>query len=324
MLAFCKAASGRPALAVGPAPSPAAVIVSRLIRQVVALALAALGLLATTALGAAGELQAFRVGFTSSMFVDVHRNDARAAIKVWAMLLADERGIPMEGDPLIVDGPVGGRMLRDGTIDAMGMLVTEYRPLVDAQRFEPIFATRHQGALTERYILLVHREGAVRRVADLRGRNLLVHTNPRISLASPWLDLVLDEAGLPTAERLVRTVASDHRLGQVILPVFFRQADAALVSRSGFETMAELNPQLRQKLVVLAESVDLVPTVFVLRADYAPVFRGALLDALEALDGTSAGRQVLTIFRSDSLEQIAPSALDTAFQVIDRHRRLDR
>lgn len=296
----------------------------RLGGRAVAAAFAGLCLHACPALGGTGEESAFRVGFTSSMFADVHQNDARAAIKIWAQLLAAEHGIPIDGEPLIIDSQVAGRMLREAAVNAMGMLVTEYPALVEGNRFDPIFVTRYQGALAERYVLLAHREGAVRRVADLRGRSLLVHDNPRACLASPWLDVVLDDSGLPVATRLARAVRSDPQLAKVVLPVFFRQADAALVTRSGFETLAELNPQLRQKLVVLAESEDIVPAVFAMRAAYASTFRDALLDALDTLDRTAAGRQVLTIFRGDSLERVAPSALDTAFGIIERHRSLRR
>lgn len=155
----------------------------RLGGRAVAAAFAGLCLHACPALGGTGEESAFRVGFTSSMFADVHQNDARAAIKIWAQLLAAEHGIPIDGEPLIIDSQVAGRMLREAAVDAMGMLVTEYPALVEGNRFDPIFVTRYQGALAERYVLLAHREGAVRRVADLRDAAFWSTTTP--GLASP-------------------------------------------------------------------------------------------------------------------------------------------
>ena len=147
-------------------------------------------------------------------------------------------------------------------MDAVGIAITEYRMLCREIRFEPIFVSSRSGCPTERYVLLVDSGGFVKSIGDLEGRNICFHKNSRNCLALQWLDTLLVSHGYPTATRLAGRIVRDTKLSQVVLPVFFRKADACVVTRKGFDTMCELNPQLAERLRVLAESREIVPYRF--------------------------------------------------------------
>ena len=264
----------------------------------------------------------FRIAFTSSMFADVNENDVRAAVKVWGELIAREQNVPTDPDPIIfknLDATL--RSLRGKEVDAVGATMTEYNLLRRNVPFDPIFLTYNAGRITEQYVLLAHREGAVKTLGDLRGRSLRLHTNPRACLAPLWLDTLLVRQGHPMAARFTDKIYQDSKLSKVVLPVFFRQADACVVTRSGFVTMSELNPQLPRQLAVLAESPEMVPAVFAFRADYRPVFKDRIISGVNGLKRTPAGRQVLTIFHSEDIEEHPASRLDTALELIATHQK---
>jgi hypothetical protein len=108
----------------------------------------------------------------------------------------------------------------------------------------------------------------------------------------------------------------------VVLPVFFRQSDACVVTRSGFETMVELNPQLGRQLKILARSPEVVPAVFCFRADYAAGFKEDLFAGVRDLHKSAAGQQVLTVFQSDKIEDQPMSCLDSALELLATHQKL--
>ena len=274
--------------------------------------------------GAAETLsESFHIGFASSMFSDVNENDAKAAVKVWGQLIARERNVPTDPEPAIfkdIDAIL--RSLREKQVDALGITTIEYDRLRREVDFAPIFVTYNAGRITEQYVLLAHRDGPVKSIAALRGRSLVLHTNPRACLAPLWLDTILVGHGHPTGARFAGMIARDTRLSKVVLPVFFRQADACVVTRSAFDTMAELNPQLARQLTVLAESPAMVPAVFAFRADYNPIFRENLIAGVNDLKKTPAGQQVLTIFHSEDIKVHPASCLDTALELIATHERL--
>jgi ABC-type phosphate/phosphonate transport system substrate-binding protein len=265
----------------------------------------------------------FRIGFSSMMFSDVNKNDAKAAVKAWAQTVARERGIETDSDPSILTGlDELAAALRNKQVDMVALLAEEYRALNAAVPLAPLFMAYLNGKVEEEVVLLVHRDSGIESVEDLKGRRLIIHRNPRASLAVCWLDLVLLEKGLRQTAKFLGRVDENNKLSSVVLPVFFRQSDACLVTRSGFDTMSELNPQLGKALKVLAVSPKMVPTLLCFRADYAPTFKDKIFAGLRDLHLSPAGQQVLTIFHSEKLEEGPASALQSALDLLAHREKL--
>jgi ABC-type phosphate/phosphonate transport system substrate-binding protein len=264
----------------------------------------------------------FRFGFSSATFTDVNENDAKAGMKVWGQMLFKERGLPVDPEPIILKDPEAiAEALRSQSIDAITLNTDEYWKLDKELRAGPFIGGVNDGRITEEYVLLVHQDSKIERVEDLRGRSLNVFQNSRMCLAPVWLDTVLLQAGFPPAVEFCR-VTPINKLAKVVLPVFFRQADACLVTRHAFKIMSELNPQVSQRLKVLAMSPELVPTGFCFRRDYTDPLKETIVAELARIKDSPAGAQVLTLFQSGSLEARPLSCLETAFELLDTHQRL--
>jgi ABC-type phosphate/phosphonate transport system substrate-binding protein len=92
-------------------------------------------------------------------------------------------------------------------------------------------------------------------------------------------------------------------VAQTVLPVFFESADACLVTRQASETMCELNPQLRRRLLVLAVSPKLFAAFFGVQVqkDAPDAVKSKIRQALLGYYDTPGGRQILTLFQSNRL-----------------------
>jgi phosphonate transport system substrate-binding protein len=286
------------------------------------LALVTTGRCAAQTLDAARERSTFRFGFSSSTFSDVNENDARAAVKVWAQMLFKERGLPVEPEPQIFRGSEAiAAALRSKLIDAVALPVDEYwglRELLDSRIF---IGGVNDGRITEEYLLLVHQDSGVQRLEQLRDRSIGCWQNSRMSLAPAWLDTILVQGGLPRASEFCRATQIP-KLSKVMLPVFFRQVDACIVTRQGFKNMSELNPQVGQRLKIIATSPELVPSGFCFRKDYDDPIRETIVTELGKIKSSPAGAQVLMLFQSGSLEGQPVSCLDSAFALLATHVRL--
>lgn len=272
----------------------------------------------------AGTVEApLRVAFSGSMFVDVNENDASAAVRVWAQMLSKEHDIPVDPTVRILRGQKEiATALHAQTIDVITLTTDEYWTLTNEVSFgSPVFGAR-KGCLTEQYVLLVHRDSNIQRLTDLRGRSLLVFHNPRTSLACPWLETVLGQDGENGLAGFFSRVAEFSKLTRAILPVFFRQSDACLVTRQGFETAAELNPQVGKQLRVSAASEELVPVVFCFRDDYHTTLRQRLLAEIAHVNLSPAGQQFMTLFQCDALVEKPESTMGNAFDLLATHQTL--
>lgn len=269
------------------------------------------------------DVDVLRVGFSANMFVDVNKNDAKAALKAWAQVVASESGIPMEPEPSLLENTEAVTLaIRRNLIDAVALTTDQYWALL--KEFEPsIFITTiNDGRITEEYVLLVHRASGIDRIGDLRGRRLAVAQNPRMSLALAWIDTLLYKNGHRQAAEFFGEVTHLTKLAQVVLPVFFRKTDACLVTLQGFRTMSELNPQVGSQLKVLAISPELVPSGLWFREGYADRMRKQVLNQIDRLHTTPAGQQVLTIFHTTRLKLNPISNLNGTIEFLETHSRL--
>jgi ABC-type phosphate/phosphonate transport system substrate-binding protein len=265
----------------------------------------------------------FRAAFSASMFTDVNENDAKAAIRGWVQALTLQSGVPVDPQPRILSGSESiVQALRSNEVDGITLTTDEYWPLRKAIPFSELFVSVAGGQITEEYLLLVHKDSHLDNLQDLRGRNLAYYQNPRASLARVWLDVLFAKAGLNHATNCCRQILPVPKLARLVLPVFFHQSDACVVTRRGFETMCELNPQLGHQLKVLATSPELVPSALFISSSYSAPFKEKLFSTLVTLHSVPAGHQVLTLFQSDRLEQRSLSCLASACDLLAAHQRL--
>ena len=179
-----------------------------------------------------------------------------------------------------------------------------------------------RGESTEQYLLLVGKKSGMSKLEDLRQRKIAVLDGPRATLAPLWLDVALFEAGLGMMTNCFTSVVKESKLVRVVLPVYFGNVDACLVTRRGYDTMCELNPQVRTATTILLTSPAMLPSLGFLRRNYDQRAREALMMAIRDLEHSSAGRQVLTLFQSDQLREGQSSILQSARDLLAAHRQV--
>jgi ABC-type phosphate/phosphonate transport system substrate-binding protein len=284
--------------------------------------LVALGLIGLSRLKAATDAP-LRFGFSSQVFGDVNENDARAALKVWAESMSGARGVLLDPTPQILNGPEAiDDALLSKTIDMLTMTAEEFWSARRVAALGPIFLGRTRGISTETYVLLVHRDNPFGQLADFRGRTIAIQQGSRAALAKTWMETLLLEKGLGTADTFWGRTVNAGNLSRIVLPVFFRQIDACVVTLEGFRTMSELNPQVGQRLRIWAQSEPLVPTVFCFRSDLVSQNRDKLIAGIGQIANSPGGRQTLALFQSDQIGACPMSMMDSACALLDRHQKL--
>jgi hypothetical protein len=181
----------------------------------------------------------FRIAVSARMMGDdVNENDARIAMKVWADAIARQSGMAIEYPQSIVS-PTGEltRMIRQKSLDGFGLLTEEFLDVASMVDHKTIMVDDRYAEGGEEYLLLVHQDSGLKKIEELRGKSLMVEKNTRAALALPWLELALAGAKMRPVNEHFSRISANSKPSRVVLPVFFRQADACLVTRSGFEVM---------------------------------------------------------------------------------------
>lgn len=251
-----------------------------------------------------------RGGYSANLVRHASDNDVRGAFLAYSAAISHANQIASAPDQLICRSVAEmERALREDHIDILVAPATELFQMPPELLTLPYVVSTAGGQSGVEYLLLVRADAAVDHLADLAGRQLCLVDNPQGLLAGPWLDSILHEAALPSAA----TFFSDTRLcpkpNLAALPVFFGQADACVISRSSFEVLGELNPQVHRQLRILAASPRLQPIVAAFRHNIDPAIKVSILSAISNIDSTSSGRQLLTLFQVDGMALCGDDAL---------------
>ena len=186
---------------------------------------------------------ALRLGFSSSVFVGVNENDARAAMKIWTQSILKEHSLSMPSDPQLLNGNEAiEKAVRNKLVNAVTMTAEEYWTLGGSCLSTNVILGVSSGVATEEYLLLVRADSSIGRLEDLRGRSVVFFQNPRASLAPIWFETQLLKAGLGDTFHFCDRIIQGTKLSQAVLPVFFHQTDACVVTRRGFQLMTGAQP----------------------------------------------------------------------------------
>ncbi len=263
------------------------------------------------------------VGFSQSQFAGVNQNDAQAALRVYLQNLSAQSDFTTDEAPQILEGTEAmARALRLSQVEMLSLTAEEFLAVEDSGAVGPLLVTIANQQITEEYLLLVREESPVRKVADLKGRSLSISTDVRASLARVWLEVLCRQHGLGAASEALENIRPGAKPSLVILPVFFRQTDACVATRNAFNVMAELNPQLKRQLRIVAVSPPLVPSMTCFRRGLPESIKQRLLEAALNSYTQPSFQQVMALFKTERLSQQPVSVLASARELMATHRRL--
>lgn len=272
------------------------------------------------------ELSKVRFGFASSLVADVNADDALAATKIWADTLGVEAGLwsGAEAEILHDYNGLAEKLIRD-ELDVIALPSCDYITLEQDLEAKPAITYVLGNDLEVEYVFLIPENATATTIGDLKGRRIAVLSKGGVnSLATMWLDVHLMENGFGPTESFFDEVRAVQKPSQAMLPVFFNQMDAAVVTRYAYETMVELNPQLGRKLKILCSSKPFVTVAVCLRNNLDEKVKKRYVDYVVKIHENPRALQTFTIFKVTQLVRWEPSFLDNVRELMEKYNQLSR
>lgn len=264
-----------------------------------------------------------RFCFARSMFGGVSENDARAAMKVYAESLGDPSHDFVIADPYLFAGTKAiGEALTSRSAEMFALTTPEFVSLEPLGLAGPILVSQVKETVTEEYVLLARSDGEISGPAALKSRTLALSGDVRSCMATIWLEVVFRELGMGSPERVLSRMSTVSKPSQALLPVYFGKTDACLVTRTSWDVMCELNPQIRHKLRLIANSPPMVPALTCFRGDLSEETKRRVVEIVHESFTRPAYRQMMQLFKADKVGPQPMSVLDGTRELLARHRRL--
>lgn len=265
-----------------------------------------------------------RVGYTLKDLAAIDPTDARVAIEIWQRKLSDMIGDYDLGPEnyFFEDMPSLINALKTGKINVAAIPCVDYIRSRKKLPVVPIMVPTREEDILETYILLVHCSSELTDLSGLKSKKLIIEEGERGRIALLWLDTLLLKRGLPESKNFLRSVRKADKVSLAALPVFFRQADACIVTLDSWKTLCELNPQLKKQLHILEQSPGYLGAVFVIRKNFPLQNRERFVKNVLAVQAKTELKQILMLFRFNGMVKFKQSYLKTIEALVKEYDAL--
>ncbi|WP_320045272.1 PhnD/SsuA/transferrin family substrate-binding protein [uncultured Desulfobacter sp.] len=278
---------------------------------------------ALLAAGPAKSEEIVNMGFSRSIIGEINENDTLAALKLWATQLVVKDDFQVTVHPTIYNdlGEIE-TAIKQKSVDLINLSAVDFYHVQDLLGHDRFIFAVYGGSIAVEYLLLVREKSGFADLQELKKSVIKFPKNAGSTLGTVWLDVQLGKAGLPAAKHFFDKVVPVNKISEAVLPVFFGKTDACLVTRHGFDTMAELNPQIAQQLRIVAASKGYIPGFLGFRKNYESIIKSVIVDNIKNWHQTPAGYQILTMFQMDDLVLNSIEILGPTMELIKEHQRL--
>jgi hypothetical protein len=121
-------------------------------------------------------------------------------------------------------------------------------------------------AMKQHYLILGRGSNNKHSLSELRNSKLSIARGHLV--AKRFLDVTLLQQGLPISDKFFSEIDMKKSNNSAIIDLYFGKADLVVVPKFGYELALELNPQISNKITVLAQSAPMVHEIVGARYDF--------------------------------------------------------
>lgn len=211
--------------------------------------------------------------------------------------------------------------IRTSDYDVLTMTGFDYFELKEEIGLTPLAILSRCEHPTESFLLITRKDQNWKSIMGKLRRILLIEYSTGDAIPKTWLNEILFQQGLSGYNEVFTTVRSVDKPSRAILPVFFGQADMGIVSQTALDLMTELNPQIKDSLVILRRSPGFV-NLLVCGTDRLEEWaRDIVIEEATSMHTYPVGQQALTIIQMNRFIRFQPEYLKDTEALFYNSRR---
>ena len=259
-------------------------------------------------------------GIYERVLLEADTKNIRAAVEYWIKKLGLSVNLRVEGkiymnkDSLLTD-------FKNGKLDYVHMSPGDYLNVKSEIEGDLGPLPVQGGKKFRNYQVILRSNSPTAGIADLKDKILAIVKDDEGGRL--YLNTLLLENRMEEIEGNFSRIIEARTFGQAILAVFFGRADVCVASDFSFDTVAELNPQVKNKLKVLMTSPGMCHTVSLYRKSLDDHIKEVLTDYMcNFLDKSPEGDQVKILFMIEGMVPGNESDIESYRQLYQKYLAL--
>lgn len=246
----------------------------------------------------------YKLIFSSNLLQNMKIEDAIATTKILAKKIQQKMELKEEIE-IVVAGDLNDIINEiKKPYDFILATGVETELLKRKHNIEPVLVNETDGTYGFEYLLVVNKNKNFNSLSLLKNLKIAILSKSEYHTAPIWLDKLLRDEKLPAKEKYFSEIKYDYKANNVLLPVFFNKIEAAVISKSAYDLLCELNPQIKKQIQILMQSENLIFGVISFDGRSKDAKRKEfMLDVLKTLHEENYGKQLLDLFM---VEKIIP------------------
>lgn len=205
--------------------------------------------------------------------------------------------------------------------DVIATTGLDYLTLSKRIHLRPLAILSKTDQPTDTFMLVTRKNKTMKTLAGLPKRTLIIEAGGGGDVAKLWLNTVLEARGLPPHQKFFDVLRTGDKPSRTLLPVFFGQAEACVVSEIAFTVMSELNPQLKEQLVVEERSAGYISILISATERLEDWARDIVMEETTRMHTNPDGQQILTIMQMKRFFPFKPEYLQATERIYRNHQQ---
>lgn len=268
-----------------------------------------------------------KVASTNSVFQDLNPEDANSAFSIYIKHLEKRfnhkhkiNGKALTKAYSSIQEIKNG--LSNGEINFLNTTTEEFLEIKKFFDIVPCLAAVRFSDLHSKYLLIANDDSELKSLNALKAKTLGFSKIFVDFLGDKWLNLHLAKLNEPTYDKFFNSVKYYNKEMNIVYDVFFKKIDCGVIGKDVFDTMCELNPQLRNKIRIIDSSNNFILSVI---SYYPKMIENKtiklLIDDMGKYHTFAEGKNILTLFKISRLDKISEVDLLPTKNFLDEYNK---
>jgi ABC-type phosphate/phosphonate transport system substrate-binding protein len=265
----------------------------------------------------------FNVVMSTEIIGDVNKSDAMSALKIWVRQMLHEAKVEAQINPVFansVDEII--IKLKQNKADFVGLSAYDFLKYKKEMQIEPYLVLSRNSMIEKKYLLITSNNSNINSYADLKLKKILTYNNSEAEIIKMWLFVEMKKDNIKNPLEIITRFDKSIKSNKRVFKVFFGKADACIISKTGYESMCELNPQLKKQLKVLLESPTFLTEIYCTNANSSKTKASYAKKYAPVINNSDNGAQMLKIFRAFKVLDYKYEYLETIENLFENYQSL--